>query len=308
MLKATRESYGEFLQEIGKREDVFVLDADLSSSTKTNLFKEKYEERFINVGIAEKGMVSTAAGLASMGNLVFCSSFAAFLPGITYGEIKQSISYNDVNVKICSTHAGISPGEDGPTHQMLEDISLMRAMPNMRVFVPSDDISTKAILNLLSKDEKAAYIRLSRKKTRQIYEEKDKKAFVLGSSYTHGNGRDFGIITCGDITGEALTAKSLLEKEGINTRVIDMYSIKPIDEENILKTAEECANILVVENHTSYGGLFGAVCEVLCRNNPKKIYNISIDRFGKSGKEDEIYSYFNLDSKSIYNYVKDVLK
>lgn len=308
MIKATRESYGEFLEEIGKREDVFVLDADLSSSTKTSNFKKKYPERFINCGIAEKGMVSSAAGLASMGNLVFISSFAAFLPGITYGEIRQSIAYNDVNVKICASHSGISTGEDGPTHQMLEDISLMRAMPKMRVFCPSDDVSTKAILKLLSEDEKTAYVRLSRKKTRQIYKKEDENVFVLGSSYTHGEGTDLGIITCGDVLSEALVVKDELSKEGINIRVLDMYSIKPIDEENILKTAKECANILVVENHTSFGGLFGAVSEVLSRNFPKKIYNVSIDSFGKSAKEDEIYRYFKLDERSIYKKVKEILE
>lgn len=305
---ATRESYGSFLKDIGKREDVFVLDSDLSSSTKTSEFYKKYPDRFINCGIAEASMVSTAAGIASMGNLCFISSFAAFLPGKVYDQIRQSIAYNDVNVKICSTHAGISPGEDGPTHQMLEDISLMRSLPNMRVFVPSDDISTKAILSLLSKDDKCAYVRLSRKKTNVIYSEDEKNVFVLGSSYTHGSGNEIGIFAVGDMVEVALKVKERLEKEGIYIRVLDMYSIKPIDKENIIKTASECKNLLTLENHTSMGGLFGAVSEVIVKNIPKKVYNISIDTFGKSGKESEIYNYFGLNEENVYNVCKQILK
>ena len=306
-MKATRESYGEFLKEL-KKDNVYVLDADLSSSTKTIEFKNVHPDKFINCGIAEASMVSTAAGLASMGNLVFCSSFGAFLPGKVYDQIRQSIAYNDTNVKICSTHNGISPGEDGPTHQMLEDVSLMRAMPNMRVFVPSDDISTKSILNLLASDKKPAYVRLSRKKTREIYKEEDSKAFYLGSSYTHGNGTDICIITNGDVLEIALDAKEMLEKENISVRVLDMYSVKPIDEENIVKSFNECKNILVVENHTRYGGLYGAVCEVSAKTCPKRVYNISIDRFGKSGKEDEVYRYFGLSKENIYNKVKKIIR
>lgn len=306
-MKATRESYGEFLKKLD-RENVYVLDADLSSSTKTIEYKNANPDKFINCGIAEASMVSTAAGLASMGNLVFCSSFGAFLPGKVYDQIRQSIAYNDTNVKICSTHNGISPGEDGPTHQMLEDVALMRAMPNMRVFVPSDDISTKSILNLLASDKKPTYVRLSRKKTREIYKEEDFKAFYLGSSYTHGMGTDICIITNGDVLEIALDAKEMLEKDGISVRVLDMYSVKPIDKENIIKAGNECKNILVVENHTKFGGLYSAVCEVLAESLPKKVYSIAINTFGKSGKEDEIYRFFGLSKENIYNKSKSIIR
>lgn len=307
MKKATRNSYGEILEEIGKDENIFVVDADLSSSTKTGMFQKLYPERFVNVGIAEANMVGIASGIASTGKTVFASSFAIFLTGRAYDSIRQSVAYNNSNVKLVSTHAGLSASQDGATHQMIEDISLMRTMPNMRVFVPSDDKSTKAIIKLLVQDEKPAYVRLSRTETENIYDNINEDVFKLGSSYTHGMGRDFGIIACGETVSMALEAKERLKQEKIEVRVLDMYSIYPIDEENILKTARECDNIITIENHSIRGGLYSSVCEVLCKYYPKKVYKIGMNSFGKSGKDTDVFKYFKITSDALVKKIKDII-
>lgn len=254
MKKATRESYGEILKEIGKDKNVYVLDADLSTSTKTEEFQKLYPDRFLNMGIAEQDMVGTAAGIALSGKTVFCSSFAIFLVGKTYDQIRLAVAYNDANVKLVSTHGGLSPGEDGATHQMLEDISIMRTLPNMRVFVPSDDVSTKRIIEEVAKDNKPAYIRLSRSKTNVIYATNE--TFKLGKSKTHGTGEIGTIFVVGDVVGRVLEAQKILKDiHNIDIRVVDLYSIKPIDEEVIIKAAKETEILLSVENHNIIGGL-----------------------------------------------------
>ncbi len=304
MKKATRESYGEFLRKVGKNKDIYVLDADLSSSTKTQEFNNIYPKRFINMGISEQDMIGTAAGIALSGKIVFCSSFAIFLVGKAYDQIRMSIAYNNANVKLVSTHSGLSPGEDGPTHQMLEDISIMRTLPNMRVFVPSDDISTKKILEEVIKDDKPAYIRLSRLKTDIIYEEKEE--FILGKSKVIGNGKDATIFAVGDVLERVLQAKQILkENYNIDIRVVDMYSIKPIDENIIIDSAKNTKVLLSIENHNIIGGLGSAISEVLTAKYPKKIKRLGInDRFGKSGKAEELMDKYGL---SVDEIIKEVL-
>ena len=308
MKKATRESYGEFLKEEGKNKNFYVLDADLSSSTKTEEFNKNYPERFLNMGIAEQDMVGTAAGIALSGKTVFCSTFAIFLVGKTYDQIRLAIAYNDANVKLVSSHSGLSPGEDGATHQMLEDIAIMRAMPNMRVFVPSDDISTKKILKEISKDKKPAYVRLSRSKTSQIHSEND--IFEIGKSISIGNGNDVTLFAIGDVLERAVEVKKILEKEhNINIRVIDMYSIKPIDEEIILKSAKETKLLVSMENHNILGGLGGAISEVLTDKYPKKLLRLGVnDTFGESGKAEELLDKYGLSVERIVNLILEGLK
>lgn len=308
MKKATRESYGEFLKEEGKNKNFYVLDADLSSSTKTEEFNKNYPERFLNMGIAEQDMVGTAAGIALSGKTVFCSTFAIFLVGKTYDQIRLAIAYNDANVKLVSSHSGLSPGEDGATHQMLEDIAIMRAMPNMRVFVPSDDISTKKILKEISKDKKPAYIRLSRSKTSQIHSEND--VFEIGKSISIGKGNDATLFAIGDVLERAVEVKKILEKEhNINIRVIDMYSIKPIDEEIILKSAKETKLLVSMENHNILGGLGGAISEVLTDKYPKKLLRLGVnDTFGESGKAEELLDKYGLSVERIVNLILEGLK
>ena len=308
MKKATRESYGEFLKEEGKNKNFYVLDADLSSSTKTEEFNKNYPERFLNMGIAEQDMVGTAAGIALSGKTVFCSTFAIFLVGKTYDQIRLAIAYNDANVKLVSSHSGLSPGEDGATHQMLEDIAIMRAMPNMRVFVPSDDISTKKILKEISKDKKPAYIRLSRSKTSLIHSEND--VFEIGKSISIGYGNDVTLFAIGDVLERAVEVKKILEKEhNINIRVIDMYSIKPIDEEIILKSAKETKLLVSMENHNILGGLGGAISEVLTDKYPKKLLRLGVnDTFGESGKAEELLDKYGLSVERIVNLILEGLK
>ncbi len=308
MKKATRESYGEFLKEEGNNKNIYVLDADLSSSTKTEEFNKNYPERFLNMGIAEQDMVGTAAGIALSGKTVFCSTFAIFLVGKTYDQIRLAIAYNDANVKLVSSHSGLSPGEDGATHQMFEDIAIMRAMPNMRVFVPSDDISTKKILKEISKDKKPAYVRLSRSKTSQIHSEND--IFEIGKSISIGNGNDVTLFAIGDVLERAVEVKKILEKEhDIHIRVIDMYSIKPIDEEIILKSAKETKLLVSMENHNILGGLGGAISEVLTDKYPKKLLRLGVnDTFGESGKAEELLDKYGLSVERIVNLILEGLK
>lgn len=307
MKKATRESYGEILAEIGKNENIYVLDADLSTSTKTEEFHKLYPNRFINMGIAEQDMIGTSAGIALSGKTVFCSSFAIFLVGRTYDQIRQSVAYNEANVKLVATHAGLSPGEDGPTHQMLEDIAIMRSMPNMRVFVPSDDISTKRIIEEVSKDSMPAYIRLSRSKTEIIYNNDEK--FKLGSSKTHGNGDKATIFAIGDVVERALEVQKILKEEyDIDIRVVDLYSIKPIDIDTIIKNAKETEILLSLENHSIVGGLGSAISEVLIDKYPKKLIKLGInDTFGKSGNAEELLNNYGLSVKKILNKILEEL-
>ena len=297
--KATRESFGEALAELGKEyNDIVVLDADLYSSTKTDEFKKLFPNRFFNLGIAEADMIGTAAGLASAGKIPFASSFAAFVTGRVYDQIRASIAYPKLNVKICATHAGITVGEDGATHQMLEDINLMRGLPNMVVMSTSDDIETKWAVKEIAKYNGPVYLRLSRYKVPRISDEKTK--FEIGKGIQIGNGTDASIIATGITVNEAIKAKEELKEKGINVRVIDMHTIKPIDKDMIIKCAKETERIITVEDHNVIGGLGSSVCEVLVENYPKKVTRMGIeDIFGRSGKAEDLIKYYGIDKDSI---------
>ena len=301
-LIATRESFGKALAEL-KDENIVVLDADLSSSTKTNLFQEKYPNRFIENGIAEADMIGTAAGLATCGKVPFAATFAAFATGRVYDQIRNSIAYPNLNVKIVGTHSGITVGEDGATHQMLEDINLMRGLPNMTVISPSDDVSTKKLVKEIAKIDGPVYLRVSRMKTPTIYT--DDTEFKIGKGIEIGEGTDGTVFATGDILAEVLKAQELLKDDEIDIRVVDMYSIKPIDRELIVKCAKETGILFSVEDHNVIGGLGSAVAEVLCDECPKKLHRIGInDTFGKSGTEKDLLKYYKLDAESIYEFIK----
>ena len=297
--KATRQSYGEALAELGKEnENVVVFDADLSTATKTMLFAKKFPDRFFEMGIAEQDMLATAAGFSTCGKIPYVSTFAVFAAGRAYDQIRNSICYPKLNVKICATHSGITVGEDGATHQMLEDLSLMRTLPNMTVMCTSDDTQTKWAIKEISKINGHVYLRLSRMETPIIYEENQK--FEIGKAVQIGEGTDATVIATGDVVAEAIKAKEELENRGINIRVLDMHTIKPIDKEQIVKCAKETKRIITIEDHNIIGGLGSSVCEVLAEEYPCKVTRMGIqDIFGKSGKAEELMEYFGITAKNI---------
>ena len=296
---ATRQSYGEALKELGEEnENIVVLDADLSSATKTSIFAKKFPDRFLEMGISEQDMMGTAAGLATCNKIPYASTFAVFAAGRAYDQIRNSICYPNLNVKICATHAGVTVGEDGATHQMLEDISMMRTLPNMTVICPSDDVQTKWAVKEISKINGPVYLRLSRAATPVIYEKNQK--FEIGKAVQIGDGADAAIIATGDVVCEAIKAKEELEKQGINVRIVDMHTIKPIDREIIVKCAKETKKIITIEDHSIIGGLGSAVCEVLSEEYPSKVIRMGIkDTFGKSGKAEELKKYFKITAEDI---------
>ena len=297
--KATRQSYGEALVELGKEnENVVVFDADLSTATKTMLFAKKFPDRFFEMGIAEQDMLATAAGFSTCGKIPYVSTFAVFAAGRAYDQIRNSICYPKLNVKICATHSGITVGEDGATHQMLEDLSLMRTLPNMTVMCTSDDTQTKWAIKEISKINGPVYLRLSRMETPIIYEENQN--FEIGKAVQIGEGTDATVIATGDVVAEAIKAKEELENRGINIRVLDMHTIKPIDKEQIVKCAKETKRIITIEDHNIIGGLGSSVCEVLAEEYPCKVTRMGIqDIFGKSGKAEELMEYFGITAKNI---------
>ena len=303
--KAIRQSYGEALADLGKKnEKIVVLDADLSSATKTNIFAKEFPERFFDMGIAEANMMGTAAGLATCGKIPYVSTFAAFAAGRAYDQIRCSVCYPKLNVKICVTHSGITVGEDGATHQMIEDISMMRTMPNMTVMTTSDDVETKWAVEEISKIEGPVYLRLARVKTNKIYEENQK--FEIGKAIQIGEGTDATIFATGVTVEQALIAKEELHKQGIEVRVVDMHTIKPIDKEMIIKCAKATKKLISVEDHSVIGGLGSAISEVLTENYPVKLKRIGIkDCFGRSGKAEELIKYFGIDSESIKKAVQE---
>ena len=302
---ATRASYGEALAALGEKDNrIVVLDADLSEATKTNIFAKKFPNRFFDIGISEQDMMSTAAGLASAGQVPYVSSFAVFAAGRAYDQIRNSICYPKQNVKICATHAGITVGEDGATHQMLEDLGLMRGLPNMTVMCTSDDIETRWAVEEISKIDGPVYLRLCRFATPMIYEEG--QSFEIGKGIQIGEGTDGTVIATGVCVSEAIKAQEELKKEGINIRVIDMHTIKPIDKELIIKCAKETKKIITIEDHSIIGGLGSAVCEVLSTDYPTKVIRMGIkDTFGKSGKAEELLAYFGLTARNIIEKVKE---
>lgn len=299
MGKATRDAYGETLKELGAiYPDLVVLDADLSASTKTQDFAKVYPERFFDCGIAEGNMMSVAAGLAAAGKIPFASTFAIFGAGRAYEQIRNSICYPKLNVKIALTHAGLTVGEDGATHQMLEDIALMRVLPNMAVIVPADAEETKAAVKWAASYQGPVYIRMGRAKCDDVTAENT--PFVPGKATVLRKGYDITIIACGIMVGKALQAADILKGAGITARVINMSSIKPIDEDVIIKAASDTGAIVTAEEHQVQGGLGSAVAEVVVKHCPVPMAMIGVeDRFGESGKADDLLKAYGLTAAHI---------
>lgn len=304
--KATRESYGQALVEYGRREDIVVLDADLSKSTKTEMFQKAYPERFINVGIAEGNMMCVAAGLAASGKTVFASTFAMFAAGRAFEQIRNSIGYANLNVKIGATHAGISVGEDGATHQCLEDLALMRSIPNMVVINPADDIEAKLAVKAAIDHDGPVYMRFGRLAGEDV--NPADYQFELGKGVTLRDGTDVTIIATGLMVGEALKARELLAEEGISARVINIHTIKPLDTEIVVKAARETGAIVTAEEHYIMGGLGSAVCEAVCAEAPVPVKIIGTHDYGQSGKPAELFEAYGLTAQNIAVQAKAVIK
>jgi transketolase len=305
----TRDVYGDILVELGeKNKDIVVLDADLSASTRTCKFARAYPERFFNMGIAEQDMISTAAGLATCGKIPFVSTFAVFLTGRAWDQIRQSVCYSDQNVKLVSTHAGITVGEDSATHHANEDIALMRALPNMTIICPADGIETAQMIRTVASHRGPVYVRLARCKFPVIYD--DNYHFQIGKSDMLRDGDQATIIAVGIMVSQALEAAETLAKEGIAVRVVNMSTIKPIDKEAILKAASQTGAIVTSEEHSIIGGLGSAVAEVLVESNhlcPLKRIGTK-DCFGVSGKPHELLEKFCLGVKDIIDATREVIK
>ncbi len=305
---ATREAYGLALAEFGDTYDIVVLDADLSKSTKTETFQKKFPERFFNTGIAEGNMMSTAAGLAACGKIVFASSFAMFAAGRAFEQIRNSVCYPNLNVKIGATHAGISVGEDGATHQCLEDIGIMRTIPNIVILNPADKAESILAVEAAIKHNGPVYLRFGRLAVPEIFDRETYK-FEIGKGVELISGTDATIIATGLMVPEAMEAAEKLKEEGISVRVINMATIKPIDSEIIIKAAKETGAIVTAEEHNIIGGLGSAVAEVLCENSPVPMLRVGTrDVFGQSGKPAELFEIYGLTAENIKKNVKDVLK
>ncbi len=305
---ATRDAYGKALTKLGEiNKDVVVLEADLSKSTKTHDFGKKFPERFFQMGISEQDMMGEAAGLATCGKIPFASSFAIFASGRAWEQIRNTICYSNLNVKIVATHAGISVGADGSSHQCIEDISLMRTIANMTVIVPCDGVETEKAVMAAAGMKGPVYIRLGRAKVPVILNESDN--FKIGKGKVLIDGSDAAIIACGIMVEKALKAEEKLRGEGISCRVINMSTIKPIDEELIIKAARETGAMVTAEEHMSRGGLGSAVAEVIVENEPVPMRMIAIkDRFGESGDPKELLREFGLTEDDIVKAVKEVVK
>lgn len=305
---ATRESYGRTLAELGKEhEDFLVLDADLAGSTKTAVFRKAFPERHINCGIAEQNMVGVAAGIAATGRVAFASSFAMFAAGRAYEQIRNSVGYPQLNVKIAATHGGISVGEDGATHQCNEDFALMRTIPGMVVMVPSDDVEAEAMVRAAYAHKGPVYMRFSRLAT-PVFNNQETYKFEIGKAITMREGKDVAIIAAGLPLASAMEAAEKLAAEGIEARVIDMHTIKPLDEEAVLRAAKEIGKIVTVEEHSIIGGLGSAVAEVLAEQCPAKLKRVGIyDRYTESGPAEALIHHYGLDGEGVYNAVKAFL-
>lgn len=304
---ATREAYGNTLAEIGSDTRIVVMDADLSKSTRTELFKKKYPERFFNMGIAEANMMSAAAGIASTGKVVFASTFAMFASGRAFEQVRNSICYPNLDVKIGASHAGLTVGEDGASHQTIEDIAIMRVIPNMTVVSPADAVEARLATIAAYKTPGPFYIRLTRLAAPVIFDENYK--FELGKGVTIKEGSDVTIIATGFMVSKAIEAAELLKQQGINARLINIHTIKPIDKDIIIKAAAETGAVVTCEEHNVIGGLGSAVAEVLVQNLPVPMRMVGVmDKFGKSGKPEELLELYGLTSKNIVDKVNEVLK
>ena len=304
--ESPRKAYGETLVELGREhENLVVLDADLSTSTKTAMFGKRYPERFINVGLQEQNMMGIAAGLARSGKVVFASSFAVFATGRAYDQVRQSIAYPKSNVKIVATHGGVSVGEDGASHQMIEDIGLMCGLPNMRVIVPADSNEVRSVIRFVAEEYGPFYVRLTRPALPNITDGK----FEFGRGKIMRDGDDVTVIAIGIEVQYALLAAEKLKKDGVDVRVVNMSTVKPIDREMIIKAARETGRIVTAEDHNIYNGLGSRVAEVLSENYPTWLVRVGMkDVFGMSGKWDELLHYYELDDEGIIKAVKKIME
>lgn len=302
---ATRESYGNALVELGKiNPNVVVLDADLAGATKTGTFKKAFPDRHIDCGIAEANMTGIAAGLSTCGKIPFVSSFAMFAAGRNFEQVRNSIGYPHLNVKIGATHAGITVGEDGASHQCLEDIAIMRTIPGMTVIVPSDDVEAKAAVMAAAETEGPFYMRFGRAAVPVINDNPDYK-FEVGKAVVIKDGTDMVIFACGVCVAEAMGAAEKLAADGISAAVVNIHTIKPIDKDVVLEYAKKTNRVFTVEEHSVIGGLGSAVCDVLAEEYPVKVTKIGVyDRFGKSGPAGALMKEFQLDAEGIYNQIK----
>jgi len=297
--KSLRDAYGATLLELGNsNKNIVVLDADLSSSTRTSKFAKKHADRFFNMGVAEQDMISTAAGFAASGKIPFVSTFAIFATGRAWDQVRQSVCLSGMNVKIVASHGGITVGEDGPTHQALEDITLMRVLPNLTVIVPADAHETSAVIKKVAETDGPFYVRTSRDKFPVLFDEGE--PFEIGKGTVMCNGSDVAIIACGVMVSKALMAAETLLADGISATVINMPTIKPIDEELILEMAETTGAIVTAEEHSVIGGLGGAVAEVVSEKKPCPVVRVGMKSgFGKSGKPEELLNAYNMNSAAI---------
>jgi transketolase len=301
---ATREAYGQVLLELGREnKDLVVMDADLSGSTKTKAFGKEFPDRFFNMGIAEQDLMGAAAGLAISGKTVCASSFAMFASGRAFEIIRNSIGYTGANVKICATHSGITVGEDGASHQTFEDLAIMRTIPGMTVLNPGDGVSAKALIRKAVETKGPFYIRLGRSAVPVVYDENE--SFEIGRAKTLKEGNDAAVIATGILVDSALKAADILKEDGIDVRVIDMHTIKPLDEETVIKAAKECGKIVTAEEHSVIGGLGSAVSEVLSTRQPCIMSMVGQkDCFGESGKPAELLAKYGMDIEDIVKAVK----
>lgn len=306
--KATRDAYGETLLEMGKRRlDIVVLDADLSGSTRTNKFAKAFPGRFFNLGVSEQDMIGTAAGLALTGKMPFASTFAVFETGRAWDQIRLAVCYSNTNVKLVATHGGITVGEDGASHQALEDIALMRVLPNMTVIVPADAAETSSVINAIAEYKGPVYVRLGRAKVPYIMP--DDYEFKIGKAYVFRTGKDVNIVAAGIMVDIANSAAGILTNQGIDTGVINMSTIKPLDGEVLLSAAKNCKVIITAEEHSVIGGLGSAVCEFLAENHPILVRRVGTkDLFGCSGSPDELLKLYGLTADNIVEVVKEALK
>ena len=305
---ATRDGFGQGLVELGaKNKDVVVLSADLTESTRAGWFKEKFPERFFGLGVAEQDMVGTAAGFALMGKIPFACTFGVFASGRAWDQIRVSVAYMNLNVKIAGTHGGISVGPDGATHQAIEEIALMRIIPNMSIVVPCDAIEAKKATIAAAKAKGPVYLRLGRSGVPMMTKIED--AFVIGKSMTLGDGKDIAIFACGQMVSEGALACDILAKDGVSARLINMHTVKPIDRAAIIKAAKETGAIVTAEEHTIMGGFGSAIAEVITGECPVPVKMVGVkDRFGLSGEPDELFKYFGLTAKDIVKAAKEAIR
>ncbi len=301
--KATRESYGIALKELAKDYKFYVMDADLAKSTKTDTFRKEFPQRFINAGIAESNMMAVSAGIATTGTPVFVSSFAMFVSGRAFEQVRNSVAYPSLNVKIGASHAGISVGEDGATHQCLEDIALMRTLPNMTVISPADHYEAMGAVKAALLHDGPCYLRFGRLSVPILFDENYK--FELGKGVTLREGKDVTIVATGYMVNFALEACDMLKEEGISAEVINIHTIKPIDKELLVKSAKKTGCVVTAEEHNVIGGLGSAVCEALCEEYPVSVYRVGTqDVFGRSGTPAELMEYYGLTAKNIAENTK----